>query len=97
MDFNGKAIFLIDAACFPGSSGSPVLLLNYGSFVDKKGDLMLGNRVYLLGVLYAGPQHAAKGDISFSYPNIYTRIPNNLGVVIKSSKLLDFRSVLGLN
>lgn len=29
-DFNGRKVFLIDAACFPGSSGSPVLICNVG-------------------------------------------------------------------
>ncbi len=32
-DYNGKEEFMIDAACFPGSSGSPVFLYNSGSFI----------------------------------------------------------------
>ena len=92
-DFNGKQEFLIDAACFPGSSGSPVMILNQGGYVDKRGNLNWGSsRIMLLGVLYAGPQHYAEGRIQFSaLPKAFTNIPNNLGQVIKSSKLLDFK------
>lgn len=95
-DFNGKGEFLIDAACFPGSSGSPVLILNHGGYIDKKGNLKWGgSRVMLLGVMYAGPQHTAEGKITFAaLPKTYTDIPNNLGLVIKSSRLMAFKPSL---
>ena len=34
--------FLIDAACFPGSSGSPVIMYNTVGYTDKAGNLTLG-------------------------------------------------------
>lgn len=37
LDFCGKSEFLVDIACFPGSSGSPVLLYNAGMHLKKGG------------------------------------------------------------
>jgi len=39
-DFNGRKEFLIDAACFPGSSGSPVMLFETAGYQTKKGLFM---------------------------------------------------------
>lgn len=52
-DFDGKKEFLIDAAVFPGSSGSPVCILNEGvPFVDSNNTLRLDDtRFIFLGVL----------------------------------------------
>lgn len=95
LNYNGRAEFLIDAACFPGSSGSPVFLANLGSFTNKEGHLMAGYRIALLGTLYAGPQHTATGDIIFSsIPQTITNIPNNLGLVIRYDALSDFEPIL---
>lgn len=94
LNYNGRQEFMIDAACFPGSSGSPILQLNEGSYHTTTG-LVVGNRLKLLGVLYAGPQHTASGKIQIV--NIPTRqetlvtsmIPNNLGVIINASRILE--------
>jgi hypothetical protein len=99
-DYEGRKEFLIDAACFPGSSGSPVLMCDVGYFTDKKNGLYSGNRVYLLGILYAGPQLTVEGEIKVvTIPNVQQKalsishIPNNLGYVIKSERLLDFTEI----
>ena len=100
LPYNGKPEFLIDAACFPGSSGSPVFLANIGSFVDASGALCAGSRVALLGTLYAGPQHTATGEVVVVQVPTDTKalavstIPNNLGLVIHASKVLDFEAIL---
>ncbi|KTD63290.1 putative Peptidase, trypsin-like serine and cysteine [Legionella santicrucis] len=99
-DYNGLPVIIIDCACFPGSSGSPVLILNQGSYPDSKGNLSIGNRIIFLGVLYAGPQHEAEGEIRIietplqQVPISLSRIPNNLGFVVKSEKIKDFKSIL---
>ncbi len=100
-NYNGKDEFLIDAACFPGSSGSPIFLLNLNGYSDKKGNTYLGGvRIKFLGVLYAGPQHTAEGDIQIlDIPTIQKQvplitIPNNLGFIIKSKKIQDFKTIL---
>ncbi len=90
----------IDAACFPGSSGSPVLLFNVGSYAHRDGGTVIGTRIVLIGVLYGGPQYDVKGQIKIiPIPErqeavALSRIPINLGNVIRSSKILDFEPVL---
>jgi hypothetical protein len=99
LDYNGTEEFIIDAACFPGSSGSPVFIYNTGGFITKEG-MMVGERIFFLGVLYAGPQFTAEGEIEVvnvptqQIPMAISRIPMNLGFVIKSKKLHDFEPLL---
>lgn len=100
-DYNGLPLFVIDCACFPGSSGSPVLIFNQGGYMDAQGNMNLGgSRVLLLGVLFAGPQHVAEGEIATIDVPLQqlsislSKIPNNLGFVVKARKLNDFRAQL---
>lgn len=98
-DWNGKKEFLIDAACFPGSSGSPVLLFEIGNYQTRNA-LVMGSRIKLLGILYAGPQHTIEGDVQIvAVPTqqkaiAVAAIPNNLGIIIKSEQLLAFEGLL---
>jgi hypothetical protein len=100
LNYAGKCEFMIDAACFPGSSGSPVLLYNFGNFTDRRGNLVIGTRIKLLGVLYAGPQHTAAGEVVImNVPTAprtlaITDIPNNLGLVIKADRLREFDAAI---
>lgn len=87
LDYGGKSEFVIDAACFPGSSGSPVI----GT---------IGNQVVLLGVLHAGPIHDARGRVYikdiplFWKPKISTHMIIHLGYVVKAKELLVLKEVL---
>ncbi len=69
--------------------------------MDAQGSLNLGtSRLILLGVLFAGPQHVAEGEIKTieiplqQVPISLSRIPNNLGFVVKAQKLHDFKARL---
>ena len=99
-DYNGKQEYMIDAACYPGSSGSPVFPFNVGNYVSKSGRTVIGSRFYFLGILYAGPQYTNRGevivvDIPTKTETITkSNIPANLGYVIKSQKLFDFDEIL---
>jgi len=59
-----------------------------------------GGRIILLGVLFAGPQHVAEGEIQTieiplaRVPISMSKIPNNLGFVVKAQKIADFRKLL---
>jgi len=98
-DWNGKPEFVIDAACVPGSSGSPVFIVDLGQVTTKRGLQFGSSRIKFLGVLYAGPVLSASGSIeiipapTFDTVQARTSIPINLGYVIKARKLLDFEDV----
>jgi hypothetical protein len=98
--FNGRAEFVVDCACFPGSSGSPILLFNPFSFMDKQGNSTMGSmRVKLLGVLWGGPQFNAIGELQVapvpttnaaSKAVALSRIPMNLGYCVRAEELKWF-------
>ena len=84
---------MVDLACFPGSSGSPVFLYSTGAHYDRNaGRFALGNiRMFLIGVLYAGPTINQQGQIILArQPAISIASMMHLGMVIKSSQLLAF-------
>jgi hypothetical protein len=102
IDFMGKPEFLIDAAVYPGSSGSPVYLYESESF-NIKNEIKLGTRIFLLGLNYASYYENVRGEIKVediptrkTSQKQYTEVvsPTNLGVCIKSSKLKEFVPIL---
>jgi hypothetical protein len=89
-DYNGKPEFMVDMACFPGSSGSPVFLYDRNGFLDRRSNSynIGAQRVKLIGVLYAGPLISNDGRIVLSHaPRIEVASMMHLGNVIKSSQL----------
>jgi hypothetical protein len=99
LNYNGKSEILIDCACFPGSSGSPILIFNPGGHTTKEGHFNLQGRLILLGILYAGPLYTADGEVlikpistSTSFISL-TNIPINLGFIIKPEKLLELENL----
>ena len=97
-DYNGKPEFMIDIACFPGSSGSPVFLHKQGLAKEtgEKGvTLAIMPSYAFLGILYAGPTISVDGRIIVKdIPTTVTPIPEmstmmNLGYVIKAKKILE--------
>lgn len=96
-DYQGKKEFLIDIACFPGSSGSPIVLVNVGMTTDKLGSVSFGkNKILLLGILYAGPLHPIEGFLEVSQTQklrTISHIPNNLGYVIKSDRIIELEKI----
>ena len=103
LDYLGKRMFLIDAACFPGSSGSPVYYYNKGMKFKGDSHIKISGgvepRLYLLGILYAGPQHTVEGElVVVTVPTsqaalAISSIPTHLGYVIRSDRLLDFKTL----
>lgn len=99
LNYHGKKEFLIDAACYPGSSGSPIFLYQNSGYIDRNGTHHMATRRFaLLGILYAGPQFTAVGNIQIiNIPTATTHapvtsIPMNLGIAIKAEKLSAFEN-----
>lgn len=97
--FHGAPDFLIDCAIYPGSSGSPVVLFNPMGYATADG-MVMGSRLKLIGVVHKVANHNAEGDIEFravptaSVPIPRIAVPNNLGVVVNSTKLLELEQEL---
>lgn len=93
-DYRGKKEFVVDMACFPGSSGSPVFVLNQGSYSEGN-EVILGNRLLLLGIEYASPSLNEKHQFELTNTLSWeTSQQLNLGFVIKSERLCDFEPIL---
>lgn len=97
INFNGQKIGLVDMACFPGSSGSPIYIFNENGYQDKTGNMYLGSsRLLLIGYLYAGPVYSVNGTLSVqtipTQQNVVpiTPIMTNLGYYIKSNEIRSF-------
>ncbi|HDF2364423.1 TPA: trypsin-like peptidase domain-containing protein [Morganella morganii] len=98
-NWQGKKKFLADIACFPGSSGSPVYIYDDGIYMD--GDrATIGERIVLLGILYAGPTVTAEGEIrAIEIPTdykhmAYTELMMNLGYIIKAEELFVIKEIM---
>ena len=98
IDFNNKNVGAVDMACFPGSSGSPIFILNQGGYVDKENNFNIGkDRLIFLGILFQGPHYDVKGQLVIE--NIptqqkvssLTHMMMNLGYYIKAEEILAFK------
>jgi len=71
-----------------------------GNYANRQGGTVIGTRIALLGVLYAGPQFTVEGEIIVSpiptqmKPVPVSRIPINLGIVIKAKQILEFKPII---
>jgi hypothetical protein len=103
-NFENKPYGVVDMACFPGSSGSPIYI------VEKTGEkrlpdvedkfLGINGRVALLGILFAGPQITTTGEIIIedapvaARPISVTSSMMHLGYYVKANELLVFEDVV---
>lgn len=94
VDYSGLPQFLIDASVFPGSSGSPVFIVNTGSYSDRKGNLILGNRVIFLGMISDLISRKELSEWEFDgqtkdVPALRTQQMIDIGVVYKAQVVFD--------
>lgn len=94
IDFEGYSNGVVDAGCFPGSSGSPILICNEGSYQTKH-TLHAGlTRLMLLGVLHSGPVVRRDGTkvvevIPTTEEAAAVSWPIHLGYYAKSKEILE--------
>ncbi|MBD7948725.1 S1 family peptidase [Psychrobacter communis] len=89
-DYNGKKEFMVDMACFPGSSGSPIFLYNANGYLNRKTQsyLMGETRLKLLGILYGGPTLTNSGQIILNKGfEFEVSSMMHLGFAIKSTEI----------
>ena len=101
IDYNGQRKALLDMACLPGSSGSPVFILDEGWIRNKNGGMCAGSRILFLGVENSMPTRYVKavykkailsdGEVNYIPTDDYL-IENDmkLGYYIKSSEMWGF-------
>lgn len=100
VEWCGKREFVIDAACFPGSSGSPVFLFEDGLFRQPNGTYTPGSRARFLGVLYAGPRISETGLLvpepipTATQFRPVTPMMMNLGFVIHASRVQELQPLV---
>jgi len=82
LDYEGSPIFVVDASVFPGSSGSPVLICNQGSY-STKGGIAIGTRVLFLGVIAQVVIREEHGEIEI------VSIPSGLTPIVKTQQMID--------
>ncbi|HYA84483.1 MAG TPA: serine protease [Candidatus Bathyarchaeia archaeon] len=96
--YGDKEQFVIDVGLYPGSSGSPIFRLT-DEFYEKSRFFRGGpDRVRLLGIVKEVFIYNAEGQImptkKIPKKKTLTEIPMDLGLAIRSTKLLDFEPIL---
>lgn len=101
IDYDGKKKALLDIACLPGSSGSPVFILDEGWIRHKDGGMSAGSRILFLGIENSMPTRYSKsvyvktplpnGKVQYTLTDDYlVESDMKLGYYIKSSQLSGF-------
>ncbi len=95
VDFQDKSMGVVDIACFPGSSGSPVLSYASGAYLDKKSQsFTIGGKIILLGLLFGGPVYTSEGKIEIKeIPTLQIPVSTSqqfihLGYYVKAKEIL---------
>ena len=98
-DFSGKKETLLDIAMFPGSSGSPVFIVNPCFHMDNRNFLSRQKRVFFLGI--AHEDCTKRENIYLSFFNtlktifcVKIKAHMNLALMIKSERILDFEKMI---
>lgn len=98
--FEGRSNFLIDAAVFSGSSGSPVFSFESPMYLLTEGGYAPGTKASLLGILWGVFEKDTKGALlieeipAATAPTPSVKTSLNLGVAMHASHLLDMEEAI---
>lgn len=99
--FKGKTNFLIDAAMFQGSSGSPIFSFESPMFLTNGGAWTPGSKASLLGILWGVIEKTNEGEVLIEeIPAVRERgkfafkTSLNLGIALHASHLLELEQLL---
>lgn len=89
VNYEGREEFVLDIACFGGSSGSPIFTYNVATKFNRETKRFeLGGRgLRFVGVLYAGPTYLHEGKLIMRTPVVNLRTTMHLGFAIKSTEV----------
>lgn len=100
VNYQGRRDLLCDMAVFQGSSGSPVFVSLSGAWTSRRGGVRLGgNRVFLLGVLYAGHCRSEEGAITRTevptafVDRVVVQQMINLAICVKAERVAELVAV----
>lgn len=88
VDFEDTPQFVIDASVFGGSSGSPVFILNQGTFSTKRGALAVGSRLLFVGVIAAVFFRKSMNEI------VAVPVPTQVRPMAQQQEMLDLGIVV---
>lgn len=95
--YEGNDQFVVDMACFPGSSGSPIFVYDRNGFLDRKQNTyQIGaQRVFFVGVLFAGPVITNAGKIVMGQPTeVQVATAMHLGYAVRSTAMHAIEDLL---
>ncbi len=95
--YNGKPEFMVDMACFPGSSGSPIFIFDRDGYFDREKSVyaMGKERLLLVGILYSGPLVSNDGKLILGQvPRVAVQTMMHLGNALRSSAIFGIRDVM---
>lgn len=94
LDYGGNPVFLVDGSVFGGSSGSPVFILNEGSYREGNA-LHVGSRIIFVGVLAATMVRHTELPLAVSNaPHTKLAQELNLGVAFNWTAISDMLAIV---
>jgi hypothetical protein len=97
LNYNGRPKFLVDIPIYPGSSGSPIVVLSNGIYEFNR-QFKLGYKAYLAGIAVESQEYIARGMTVSKDPQkrieTQTLLPFGIAIALKANLLLDFKPLI---